>query len=61
MTNIGTTSTRTSVSSQLRANEVRSAEVRRDSARRDEERAARRVEDAERDLDRAQARFDRYA
>jgi hypothetical protein len=61
MASIGTTSTRSLVSAQWRESEVRSAEVRRDSARRDEERAARRVEDAERDLDRAQSRFDRYA
>ncbi|MCW2920974.1 MAG: hypothetical protein JWL76_848 [Thermoleophilia bacterium] len=46
---------------QWRRTEVRSAEVRRDSAQRDEDRAARRVEDAERDLERARDRFDRYA
>ncbi len=44
-----------------RNNEVRSAEVRRESARHDEDRAARRVEEAERDLERAKSRFDRYA
>lgn len=58
---IGMHNTRSLVGTQLRSNEVRSAEVRRDSARRDEERAARKVEDAERDLERARSRFDRYA
>jgi hypothetical protein len=61
MASIGNTTTRTLVGANWRDAEIRSAEVRRDSARRDEERAARRVEDAERDLDRAQSRFDRYA
>lgn len=61
MASVDKTSSHASVGPQWRGTEIRSAEVRRDSARHDEDRAARRVEEAERALERARDRFDRYA
>jgi hypothetical protein len=61
MASVDKTSSQSLVHAQWRSTEVRSAEVRRDSARHDEDRAARRVKEAERDLERAHDRFDRYA
>ena len=60
MANVERTSSR-AAGAEWRSTEVRNAEVRRELARHDEDRAARRVEEAERDLKNARSRFDRYA